>query len=56
MDASGNAFGVLSTVAIAPLAGSNGVGNLRNELGYANSHGMSGVAVAPGTSPVAPPA
>ena len=56
MDANGNAFGVLSTVAIAPLAGSNGVGNLRKELAYANSHGMSGVAVAPGTSPFAPPA
>lgn len=56
MDAHGNAFGVLSTVAIAPLAGSNGVGNLRKELAYANAHGMSGVAVAPGTSPFAPPA
>jgi hypothetical protein len=56
MDAKGNAFGVLSTVAIAPLAGSNGVGNLRKELAYANAHGMSGVAVAPGTSPFAPPA
>ncbi|MGH8859704.1 MAG: hypothetical protein ACRDVG_00455 [Jatrophihabitantaceae bacterium] len=56
MDASGNAFGVLSTVAIAPLAGSNGVGNLRKELAYANAHGLSGVAVAPGTSPFAPPA
>jgi hypothetical protein len=56
MDANGNAFGVLSTVALAPLAGSNGVGNLRKELAYANSHGMSGVAVSPGTSPFAPPA
>lgn len=56
MDANGNAFGVLSTVAIAPLAGSNGVGNLRKELAYANGHGMSGVAVAAGTSPFAPPA
>jgi hypothetical protein len=56
MDASGNALGVLSTVAIAPLAGSNGVGNLRKELAYANAHGLSGVAVAAGTSPFAPPA
>jgi hypothetical protein len=56
MDANGNAFGVLSTVALAPLAGSNGVGNVRKELAYANAHGMSGVAVAPGTSPFAPPA
>src|SRR6476646_2874172 len=35
MDAKGNAFGVLSTVAIAPFAGSNGVGNLRKEVAYA---------------------
>src|SRR5690348_15873358 len=28
LDANGNAFGILSTVAIAPLAGSNGVGDL----------------------------
>ena len=44
MDANGNAFGVLSTVAIAPVAGSNGVGDLRKELAYANTHGMTGVA------------
>jgi hypothetical protein len=56
MDANGNACGVLSTVAIAPLAGSNGVGNLRKELAYANGHGMSGVALAAGTSAFAPPA
>ena len=56
LDGNGNALGVLSTVAIAPLAGSNGVGNLRKELAYANSHGMSGVALAAGTSPFAPPA
>jgi hypothetical protein len=56
MDASGNAFGVLSTVAIAPLAGSNGVGNLRKEVAYAQSHGVAGLAVAAGTSPFVPPA
>jgi hypothetical protein len=54
MDANGDAFGVLSTVAIAPLAGSNGVGNLRKEITYAQSHGVPGLALAPGTSPFAP--
>ena len=54
MDASGRALGVLSTVAIAPLAGSNGVGDLAKELAYANAHGMSGVALVPGTEPFAP--
>jgi hypothetical protein len=54
MDGSGNALGVLSTVAIAPLAGSNGVGDLAKELAYANSHGMVGVSLVPGTEPFAP--
>ena len=38
MDAQGRAMGVLSTVAIAPLAGSNGVGDLAHELEYLRSH------------------
>lgn len=38
LNSSGQAFGVLSTVAIAPLAASNGVGDLRRELVYARSH------------------
>src|SRR3954447_5057480 len=38
LDKSGRAFGVLSTVAIAPLAGSNGVGDVANELGYLHGH------------------
>ncbi|HST46911.1 hypothetical protein [Jatrophihabitans sp.] len=54
MDASGHALGVLSTVALAPLAGSNGVGDLAKELAYANSHGMSGVALVPGTEAFSP--
>jgi hypothetical protein len=54
MDDSGHPLGILSTVAIAPLAGSNGVGDLRLELAYANAHGMSGVALVPGTEPFAP--
>ena len=39
LDAEGNALGTLSTLAIAPLAGSNGVGDLNSELGYAQQHG-----------------
>ena len=49
LDASGKALGVLSTVAIAPLAGSNGVGDVGKELAYANSTGGLGVTLAPGT-------
>lgn len=49
LDATGRAFGVLSTVQIAPLAGSNGVSNLAKALAYAQTHGMAGVALVPGT-------
>jgi hypothetical protein len=56
LDKSGNAFGVLSTVAIAPLPASNGVGNLRKELAYAAAHsGIPGLALATGTRAFAPP-
>ena len=55
MDASGKALGVLSTVAIAPLAGSNGVGDLAKELAFAQSHsGITGLALVPGTEPFNP--
>jgi hypothetical protein len=52
LDSSGAAFGTLSTVAIAPLAGSNGVGDLAHELDYmrANSS-FGGVQLANGTEP-----
>jgi hypothetical protein len=50
LDAGGKAFGVLSTVAIAPLAGSNGVGDLANELGYLHAHtSFTGVNLVNGT-------
>jgi hypothetical protein len=42
LDAEGRAFGVLSTLAIAPLAGSNGVLDLPKALAYANAHGGIG--------------
>jgi hypothetical protein len=51
LNASGGAIGVLSTVQLAPLAGSNGVGTLGNELAYARTHGFSGLQLVPGTEP-----
>jgi len=49
---SGAAIGVLSTLQIAPLTGTNGVGDLANELAYlrANS-GFAGMQLVPGTEP-----
>ena len=49
LTADGKALGILSTVAIAPLAASNGVGDVAKELAYANSTGGLGVALAQGT-------
>jgi hypothetical protein len=53
MNATGGAIGVLSTVQLAPLAGSNGVGNLPMEIAYmhANASGFSGTNLVPGTEP-----
>lgn len=38
LNSTGQAFGILSTVAIAPLAGSNGIGDLAKELAWTRSH------------------
>jgi hypothetical protein len=55
LSADGTALGVLSTVAIAPLAGSNGVGDLGKELSYAQaSSGIAGLQLVHGTEPFAP--
>jgi len=55
LDADGRALGVLSTVALAPLAGSNGVGDLARELSYAQAHsGIAGLNLAHGTEPFSP--
>jgi hypothetical protein len=52
LDSEGNALGTLSTVQLAPFAGSNGVGDLERELGYAQQHsGMPGLRLVPGTEP-----
>jgi hypothetical protein len=53
LDASGGAIGTLSTVAIAPLAGSNGVADLGRELDYAAASGTA-VSLVDGTEPFTP--
>ena len=55
LDSEGNAVGTLSTLAIAPLAGSNGVGDLAHELAYAQQNGgITGLTLVPGTEPFSP--
>lgn len=51
LDSSGRAFGVLSTVALAPLALSNGVGDLAREIAYAQANGVPGLSLVDGTEP-----
>jgi hypothetical protein len=48
IDNQGRAFGVLSTVAIAPFPASNGVSDLSRMLTYARAHGAAGVNVVNG--------
>jgi hypothetical protein len=46
---------VLSTLQIAPLVGTNGVGDLGKELAYLRSHtGFTGMQLVPGTEPFKP--
>ena len=55
LDGDGRAFGTLSTVAVAPLAGSNGLGDLKRELRYAREHsGIAGLRLVRGTEPFSP--
>ena len=54
MDASGRALGVLSTIEALPVPASNNFGNLAKEIAYAQAHGLSGLALVPGTEPFAP--
>ena len=52
LDGRGRAFGVLSTVAVAPLPASNGIGDLARELAYAQRwSGIPGLRLVPGTRP-----
>ena len=51
IDDQGRAFGILSTVELAPLAGSNGVGDVSRELSWMQAHSsFTGVTLAPGTT------
>ncbi|HLM31949.1 MAG TPA: serine protease [Solirubrobacterales bacterium] len=55
MSGSGAAIGVLSTLQVLPIAGSNGVGDLRKELNYVHAHSsFTGVNLVNGTEPFKP--
>jgi hypothetical protein len=54
LNADGQALGVLSTVAIAPLPLSNGVGDIGKEIAYAKAHGFSDLQLVNGTEPFKP--
>jgi len=55
LDGRGRAVGTLSTVAIAPAAGSNGLGTLGRELDYAQAHsGIRGLHLVRGTKTFSP--
>jgi hypothetical protein len=51
LNADGAALGILSTVAIAPLAASNGVGDIGKEIAYARAHGFADLTLVNGTVP-----
>lgn len=52
MNGTGEAIGVLSTLQLAPLPGSNGVGDLAKELAYLRANtSFTGVQLVPGTEP-----
>jgi len=52
MNSAGQAIGILSTVQIAPLAGSNGVGDIQKEIAYMHANSsFSSVNVVPGDVP-----
>lgn len=54
LNSTGAALGVLSTVQIAPVAGSNGVGDVSREINYMNAHSSLGAQLALGTQPFNP--
>jgi hypothetical protein len=51
LNSTGQALGVLSTVQLAPLAGSNGVGDVGREIAYARAHGFPNLTLVNGTEP-----
>jgi hypothetical protein len=55
MSADGSAIGTLSTLGLAPLPGSNNIGDLAKELAFAQQHsGISGLQLVNGTEPFSP--
>jgi hypothetical protein len=55
LSTSGMAIGVLSTLQVLPLAGTNGVGDLQRELAYLRANSIfGGMQLAPGTEPFKP--
>jgi hypothetical protein len=55
LNGKGEAFGVLSTLQIAPLTGTNGVGDLGKELTYLRAHSsFGGMQLVQGTEPFKP--
>jgi hypothetical protein len=55
MNEAGQAIGILSTLQIAPLAGTNGVGDIGKELAYERAHGpYPNLQLVPGTQPFNP--
>jgi hypothetical protein len=55
LDATGGAIGVLSTLQLAPLPATNGVGDLAKELAYARANSaFAGLQVVPGTEAFKP--
>jgi hypothetical protein len=51
VDRQGRAFGVLSTLQLAPLVGANGVSDVSRMIAYMESHGGPDVTLANGTEP-----
>jgi hypothetical protein len=54
LNGAGQAFGVLSTVQLAPFPASNGVGDLAKEIGYMRANTSSTATLVPGTEPFNP--
>ena len=55
MNDSGQAIGILSTLQLAPAAGSNGVGDIAKEIAYLHANSsFSGANLVPGTEPFKP--
>jgi hypothetical protein len=51
LSGNGQAIGVLATLQVLPLPGTNGVGDLSHLVDYARAHGMPGLELVPGTRP-----